>query len=100
MCSLASCAQKRKVKEVRKNVSVERPAPIVGETVLKKKAYMAPEVEVHTISVQQMICGSGDPIRNINDGGTGIGQGEGDPEPEGGADSRRYNSWDDEEEDF
>lgn len=40
MCSLASCAQRQKVKKIRKNASVERPAPIEGETVLKKKAYM------------------------------------------------------------
>ena len=64
---------------------------------MKKKAYMAPEVEVHTIAVQQMICGSG--IDDIS-GDSGITEGQGDPEPSGGADSRRYNNWDDEEEDF
>ena len=62
-----------------------------------KKQYMAPEVEVHTIAVQQMICGSGDPLVKSIGGDSEIGQGQGDIVPEGGADSRRYNSWDDEE---
>ena len=30
---------------------------------MKKKAYMAPEVEVHTIAVQQMICTSIEDVR-------------------------------------
>ena len=64
---------------------------------MKKKAYMAPEVEVHTIAVQQMICESG--IRSLG-GDSEVEQGQGDPEPSGGADARRYNNWDDEEEDF
>ena len=64
---------------------------------MKKKVYMAPEVEVHTIAVQQMICESG--IRSLG-GDSEVEQGQGDPEPSGGADARRYNNWDDEEEDF
>jgi hypothetical protein len=44
-----------------------------------------------------MICESG--IRSLG-GDSEVEQGQGDPEPSGGADSRRYNSWDDEEEDF
>ena len=67
---------------------------------MKKKEYMAPEVDVHTISVQQMICGSGDPMLRSVGGDAGVGMGDGDPEPEGGADSRHLDSWDDEEEDW
>ena len=64
---------------------------------MKKKAYMAPEIEVHTISVQQMICGSSDPTITGVDGDTGVGVSEEDTEPSGGGDARSIGCWDDEE---
>ena len=61
---------------------------------MKKKAYMAPEVEVHTMAVQKMICGSG---INSTGGDAGVGVSDDDTEPEGGGDARRYDCWGDEE---
>lgn len=60
---------------------------------MKRKAYIVPALEVHTITIQQMICGS---LTGVS-GDSGVGEGEGDPEPPGGGDSRRYKEWDDEE---
>ncbi|MBQ8158244.1 MAG: hypothetical protein IJ081_04405 [Prevotella sp.] len=62
---------------------------------MNKKAYIVPAVEVQTIKVQQMICGS---VTAIS-GDSGIEQGEGDPLEEaiGGADSRGFGLWDDED---
>ena len=71
-------------------------ATLKKRTNMKKRAYIAPVIEVHTISVQQMICES---IAGTN-GDAGITQGEGDPEPQNGGDSRRHDVWgfEDEEE--
>ena len=64
--------------------------------IMKRKAYIVPAVEVHTISVQHMICNS---VRGVG-GDTEIIVEDGDPEPSGGADSRRRGDWDDEEDEW
>lgn len=62
---------------------------------MKRKAYIVPALEVHTITIQQMICNS---ITDV-DGDADITMGEEeDPgkELQGGADSRRRDVWYDE----
>ena len=64
---------------------------------MKRKAYIVPAVEVHTISVQHMICNS---IKGVG-GDTEIIVGEeDDPVPPGSADSRRRGDWDDEDDEW
>ena len=64
---------------------------------MKRKAYIVPAVEEHEMSIEGMICRS---IIEV-DGSADVTSGDdSDPGAElpGGADSRRHNKWDDEEE--
>ena len=62
---------------------------------MKRKAYVVPAVNVQTITIQHMVCGS---VKSIG-GNAGVTKGEDDIEPVGGGDSRRKSMWDEEEED-
>ena len=63
---------------------------------MKRKAYIVPALEVHTITIQQVICNSitdVDGVKDIEMGDEGLDPGK---NSEGGADSRRRDVWYDE----
>ena len=62
---------------------------------MKRKAYIVPALEVHTITIQQVICNSITDVEGVDDITMGD---ETDPgkNSEGGANSRRRDVWYDE----
>jgi len=63
---------------------------------MKRKAYIVPALEVHTITIQQMICNSITDVEGVDDitmDEEGLDPGK---NSEGGANSRRRDVWYDE----
>ena len=61
---------------------------------MKRKAYIVPALEVHTITIQQVICNSITKVEGVED--IAMGEEDLDPGKQRGANSRRRDVWYDE----